>query len=84
MTDTQLLHSLIAISTSSLVSSLPSSFPLPSSNDTTGSGVVDLNGTSSNLDGLIAFAEAKANLEFNRKEAVKTSAKTVLDVLMKR
>jgi hypothetical protein len=36
------------------------------------------------LEELTTFAERQANLEFNRREAIRVSAKTVLDVLGKR
>jgi hypothetical protein len=74
-----LLNSLIAISTSSLVGSLPSPLPNPQrSSETEGAA------SATTIDDLVQYAETRANLEFNRKEAVRTSAQTVLDVLMKR
>lgn len=36
------------------------------------------------IEEITAFAERQANLEFNRREAIRVSAKTVLDVLGKR
>ncbi|KAK1920893.1 hypothetical protein DB88DRAFT_501409 [Papiliotrema laurentii] len=100
---TQLISSLIALSITTHLSSLPSplsqalpsppqsqsqsdptsepSNPAESSDNTQAppqpSGPVT-------VDDITVWAEQRANLEFNRREAVRVSAKTVLDVLSKR
>jgi hypothetical protein len=73
MTDTQMLHSLIAISTSSLTGALPIplSAALPS----------NLSSTPLKMQDLTVWAEERAGLEFSRRESVRAAAKGVEDVL---
>ena len=70
VTDVQLLHALIARSTSSFVGALP----VPISSPTTKT-------VSPSIVELAEWAEHRAGLAFARREAVRASGRAVLDVL---
>ena len=100
MPDTQLLSTLLSLSTTSLASSLPcplsdavpstlihppKSSDVPNPNDSqTRPATNGPAGALPTIEDLTAYAEKRANLEFNRRESVRVASKTVLDVLNKR
>lgn len=76
--DTQILETLIAVSTSTLTGSLPcpltAALPLETNPSTN-------THAQSKLQDLTTWAEGRAGLEFSRREGVRAAAKGVGDVL---